>query len=128
MVTKLGSLHQKVQECLKRWDLDILYHNTISAVQDNKDNLLTMLIEEISNGSAGIYQGEDIIDAFGLWDFVENRGDLDEQWEVIQRFTSELGELITKVMRDKYGLKGVFYFDNHPDWGDYGLFYEEKLK
>ncbi len=129
MVTKLDSLHRKAKECLKDWDLDTLYQNTVWIVQDNKANILTdedLLIEEISNGSAGIYQGEEILNAFGLWDFIEDRGDLDEQWEVILRFTEILGELITEIMRDKYGLKGVYYFTNHPDWGDYGLFYREE--
>ena len=120
MATNLVSLNRKVEECLKKWDFDALYQNTKLYASENT------LIEEISNGSAGIYQGEDIIDAFGLWNFLEDKNDLDEQWEVILKFTEELGEKITEVMRNKYGLKGVYYFTNHPDWGDYGLFYREE--
>lgn len=121
MVLKLTSLRRKAEECLKDWDFDILYYNTIFRKGDAKDTF----VEEISNGSAGIYQGEDIINAFGLWDFVEDKDDLDEQWEVILKFAEELGELITEVMRNKYGLKGVYYFSYLPDCGDYGLFYRE---
>ena len=138
MSTQLVSLQEKAKQSLKDWDFDVLYQNTIWIVQDCKANIPTeeyFLIEEISDGSAGIYQCEEIITAFHLWDYVEEvwgkvEDDwwevVENQWEVIQEFTEILGGLITEVMKDKYGLKGVYYFSNHPDWGDYGLFYREE--
>jgi len=130
MSTQLVSLQEKAKQSLKDWDFDVLYQNTIWIVQDCKANVLTeeyFLIEEISDGSAGIHQAEEILNSFGLWDFVVDKDDLEEQWEVIQEFTEILGELITEIMGDKYDLKGVYYFDSHPDWGDYGLFYMEDV-
>jgi|LSQX01.1.fsa_nt_gb hypothetical protein len=133
MSTQLVSLQEKAKQSLKDWDFDVLYQNTIWKMQDCKANVPTeeyLLIEEISDGSAGIYQCEEIITAFHLWDYVDKDGDwwevVENQWEVIQEFTEILGELITEILRDKYGLKGVYYFTNHPDWGDYGLFYREE--
>jgi hypothetical protein len=70
----------------------------------------------------GVHQVDEILDAFNLWDYVE---DEEWKWEIIDDFTMKLGELITQVMQDKYGLQGVYYFSS-LDTGEFGLIYSEE--
>lgn len=130
MITTMNySLQKKAQESLRDWDLEKLYNSTVFFLEDCKRNEWTneegnyeLLIDVISEGWMGVYQVDEILDAFNLWDYVE---DEEWKWEVIDDFTMKLGELITQVMRKKYGLKGVYYFSS-LEGGEFGLIYSEE--
>lgn len=130
MITTMNySLQKKAQESLRDWDLEKLYNSTVFFLEDCKRNEWTneegnyeLLIDVISEGWMGVYQVDEILDVFNLWDYVE---DEEWKWEVIDDFTMKLGELITQVMQDKYGLQGVYYFSS-LDTGEFGLIYSEE--
>lgn len=130
MITTMNySLQKKAQESLRDWDLEKLYNSTVFFLEDCKRNEWTneegnyeLLIVVISEGWMGVYQVDEILDVFNLWDYVE---DEEWKWEVIDDFTMKLGELITQVMRKKYGLKGVYYFSS-LEGGEFGLIYSEE--
>lgn len=130
MITTMNySLQKKAQESLRDWDLEKLYNSTVFFLEDCKRNEWTneegnyeLLIVVISEGWMGVHQVDEILDTFSLWDYVE---DEEWKWEVIDDFTMKLGELITQVMRKKYGLKGVYYFSS-LEGGEFGLIYSEE--
>ncbi|NLZ92357.1 MAG: hypothetical protein GX918_10625 [Clostridiales bacterium] len=130
MITTMNySLQEKAQESLRDWDLEKLYHSTVFFLEDckrngwiNEEGNYELLIDVISEGWMGVHQVDEILDAFNLWDYVE---DEEWKWEVIDDFTMKLGELITQVMQDKYGLQGVYYFSS-LDTGEFGLIYSEE--
>ena len=66
-------------------------------------------MKKISDGSAGIYQCEEIITALNrgiMWMRTGIGGEVVEnQWEVIQEFTEIIGELITEILEDKIWIK-----------------------
>ena len=130
MITTMNySLQEKAQESLRDWDLEKLYHSTVFFFEDckrngwiNEEGNYELLIDVISEGWMGVHQVDEILDAFNLWDYVE---DEEWKWEIIDDFTMKLGELITQVMQDKYGLQGVYYFSS-LDTGEFGLIYSEE--
>jgi len=113
------SLREKALKELKNWDFDVIYQNTISFSEGEGD----VLVDVISEGWMGIYQADEILEIFDL-DVEEE----EEKWDVIDDFSSCLSELITQVMREKYGVEGFYYFSSFSDSGDYGLIYSEEVE
>ena len=109
------SLREKALKELKNWDFDVIYQNTISFSEGEGD----VLVDVISEGWMGIHQADEILEVFDL-DVEEE----EEKWDVIDDFSSCLSELITQVMREKYGVEGFYYFSSLD--GDYCLIYSEE--
>lgn len=118
-ITK-DSLQEKAVRELKNWDLDAIYENTIQYKDCGEGDVL---VDVISEGWMGIHQADEILEVFDL-DVEEE----EEKWDVIDDFSSCLSELITQVMREKYGVEGFYYFSSFSDSGDYGLIYSEELE
>ena len=132
----LVSLEEKARASLKDWNLEALFNRTIDYLdeciknhwQDGEDGY-HLFIEEISSGSAGVHQVEEILDCFGLWGYLDEdeKDNFEAQWWLIEDFTYTLADVITEAMRNKYDLKGSYYFGHTEGGGDFGLFYTVEI-
>ncbi|HUM42865.1 MAG TPA: hypothetical protein PKI14_07955 [Fervidobacterium sp.] len=116
-------LQKHALSILEHIPFDKLYQKTMELLVDTSEDIFIYKIADGKDDS----QCEDIFAFFWLWNYVDEveGGDFwnwENMWELIFKLTKILGGLITEVMQEKYGLKGVYYFDNHPDGGDYGRY------
>lgn len=100
----------------------------IGSFKDKRDleldepNQYEVFVYEISPGSTGIHQIEEVRDFF----HISPEGDFEDRWDEVDEFTGFVSEDLTEQLRpflpDKYK-NGSYQFHSTEGGGDYGLFF-----
>lgn len=125
-------MNRKIEDIY--FNLDFLKNSTLKLINGtpikdllandvsvNDEERYEVFVDTISSGSAGIYQAEYILQAFGF----EKANQLSKEefvWERIDKVANELADDLNKKLKLDYH-NGRFYFGHLEVDGSYGLFY-----